>query len=195
MNSNQKTEAYEKIKAELVALTTSPLYTYRVENSYQPVMGAGDLSAKFLFVGEAPGKNEALAGRPFCGRAGQILENLLSGVGMKREDVYVTNIVKDRPPENRDPLPAELALYAPFLEQELSLVQPEVVVTLGRFSMEYIMQKYGLEDNLDSISKIHGQILQARNFKLIPLYHPAATIYNRKLLPELEKDFRTLPTL
>lgn len=195
MNFNQKIETHEKIKAELTALTASPLYAYRVENSYQPVMGVGDLSAKFFFIGEAPGKNEALQGRPFCGRAGQILEKLLVSVGLTREEVYITNIVKDRPPENRDPLPVELALYAPFLERELALVKPEVVVTLGRFSMECIMNKYGLEDKLDSISKIHGQVFQARAFKFIPLYHPAATIYNRKLLPELQQDFQRLQNI
>ena len=107
----------KKIKDEVVALVASPLYAYRVDNDYLPVIGEGSHSAKIMFVGEAPGKNEAKTGRPFCGRAGKVLDNLLASVGIDRQDVYVTNIVKDRPQGNRDPLPEEIEIYAPFLDR------------------------------------------------------------------------------
>lgn len=189
----------KKIKDEVLALTTSPLYEYRVSNDYFPVIGEGNHSAKIMFVGEAPGENEAKTGRPFCGRAGKVLDDLLSSVGIDRKDVYVTNIVKDRPPGNRDPLPDEIALYAPFLDRQIKIIQPEVIATLGRFSMQYVMNRYGLELELDGISKIHGQVfeteIEGKKVKVVPLYHPAAAIYNQHLLDTLREDFKVLTKL
>ncbi len=190
--SKQRSELLNKIEEEVWGLKSSPLFNYRTENNYVPVVGAGSSEAKIVFIGEAPGEKEAQTGQPFCGRAGKVLDLLFQQAGIERKDVYITSIVKDRPPKNRDPRPDEISLYGPFLDRQIEIIKPEVVATLGRFSMEYIMNKYGLGDKLDSISKIHGQVFQAENFKFIPLYHPAATIYNRKLLPELEKDFQQL---
>src|SRR3989344_9115887 len=107
----ERKEALRKIKDEVIALKKSPLYTFRIENKNLPVIGEGDHFAKIMFIGEAPGRNEAKTGRPFCGAAGKIFDELLASAGIKREDVYVTNIVKDRPPQNRDPLPEEIELY------------------------------------------------------------------------------------
>ena len=186
----------KQIKDEVVALKSSPLYAYRTENHYFPVIGEGSHDASIMFVGEAPGENEAKTGRPFCGRAGKVLEKLLENVGIKREDVYITNIVKDRPPKNRDPLPDEIAFYAPFLDRQIEIIKPKVIATLGRFSMQYVMHRYGLDFELDSISRIHGQIfdteVNGEKVKVIPFYHPAAAIYNQELIKQLEQDFQVL---
>ena len=185
----------KKIKEDVLNLTASPLYAYRVENNYFPVIGEGNHTAKIMFIGEAPGQNEAKTGRPFCGRAGKVLDTLLQSIGIDRKDVYVTNIVKDRPPENRDPLPDEIELYAPFLDRQIAAIKPAVIATLGRFSMQYVMSRYGLKFEFDSISKIHGQVFTADKFKVIPLYHPAAAIYNQHLLDTLKEDFKKLADL
>ena len=181
---------------EILNLTSSPLYGERVKNNYYPVIGQGSCYAEIMFVGEAPGKTEALTGVPFCGRAGKILDALLKSVDIGREDVYITNIVKDRPPKNRDPLSEEIALYAPFLDRQIEIVQPKVIATLGRFSMAYSMEKFRLSDALDSIHKIHGKVFDARAsygaIKIIPLYHPAAMIYNPSIRKVMEKDFQIL---
>ena len=188
-------EELKKIKDEVLNLTSSSLYAERVKNKYFPVIGEGNHEARIMFVGEAPGENEAKTGRPFCGRAGKVLENLLASVGIDRQDVYVTNILKDRPPGNRDPLPDEIAAYAPFLDRQIKIIQPKIVATLGRFSMTYIMTHYGLDFELDTISKIHGQVFEAEGFKFIPLYHPAAAIYNQQLIGTLKEDFKALASL
>lgn len=196
---NDRTEQLRKIKDEVLALKTSPLYKERVENKVFPVIGEGSHYAKIMFVGEAPGKTEAATGRPFVGAAGKFLDELLSSVGIKREDVYITNIVKDRPPFNRDPLPDEIEIYAPFLDRQINIIRPETIATLGRFSMDYIMRKFGLFDYLGSISQLHGKILEADasygKIKIIPLYHPAVAIYNNNMKEVLKKDFEILKQL
>jgi len=194
---DKRDEQLKKIKDDLLESHLSPLYQYRTDNKYFPVVGQGNHYAHIVFIGEAPGKNEALTGRPFCGAAGKILDNLLESVGIKREDVYITNIVKDRPPGNRDPLPEEIEFYAPFLDQQINIIQPKVIATLGRFSMEYIMKKFGLVSELKSISQIHGHIFKTNPLlenliTIIPLYHPAAAIYNQHLKNVLVEDFKSL---
>ena len=190
-----RSEELKKIKDEILTLENSPLYNYRIENKYFPVIGEGSHTASIMFIGEAPGENEAKTGKPFCGRAGKVLDILLESVGIERKDVYVTNIVKDRPPKNRDPLPEEIEIYAPFLDRQIEIISPRVIATLGRFSMQYVMHRYGLDFELDSISKIHGQTFETSNFKLVPLYHPAAAIYNQHLLDTLKEDFKALKNL
>ena len=189
---DQRDKALKKIRDEVVNLTLSPLYAERVKNKYFPVIGEGNHSAEIMFIGEAPGENEAKTGRPFCGRAGKVLDSLLESVGIDRKDVYVTNIVKDSPPGNRDPFPDEIAIYAPFLDQQIEIIKPKVIATLGRFSMQYVMNRYGLEWELDSISKLHGKVFTTDKFKVVPLYHPAAAIYNQHLLGTLKEDFQIL---
>lgn len=192
-----KDKELEKIKYELLNLTNSPLYQYRKENKYFPVIGQGDHNAEIMFIGEAPGKNEAQQGRPFCGSAGKILDELLDSIGIKREKVYITNIVKDRPPQNRDPLPEEIEIYSPFLDRQIKIIQPKIIATLGRYSMCYIMQKVGLENEIQPIGKMHGKVFENGKFgdlniKIIPLYHPAASIYNQALKEVLLEDMRKL---
>ncbi len=192
---SEKSEALKKIEDEVVALDSSPLYQYRTENKYFPVIGEGSHDAQIMFIGEAPGENEAKTGKPFCGRAGKVLDQLLESVGIKREEVYITNIVKDRPPGNRDPLPDEIAAYAHFLDRQIEIIKPRVVATLGRFSMQYVMSRYGLEAEIAPISNLHGQVFETKQFKFIPFYHPAAAIYNQKLIESLREDFKVLPNL
>ena len=192
---NEKERALKAIKDEILCLVSSPLYKERIKNKYFPVIGEGNHSAWIMFIGEAPGENEAKTGRPFCGRAGKVLDELLVSAGIERKDVYVTNIVKDRPPGNRDPLPDEIEIYAPFLDRQIEIIKPKVIATLGRFSMQYVMSRYGLEFELDSISKLHGKVFTTDKFKVVPLYHPAAAIYNQHLLDTLKEDFKVLKNL
>ena len=184
------------LKDKLVNLKESPLYAERVVNNVLPVMGQGSLKANIVFIGEAPGKNEAMKGRPFCGVSGKILDELLLSIGLAREDVYITNIVKDRPTDNRDPKPEEIDLYAPFLDGEIEIIKPSVLATLGRFSTAYIMNRYGLSEQIDTISNLHGKSFKTKIGKstchVVPLYHPAVAVYNRKKLPELKDDFAIL---
>ncbi len=194
-SQSDKYHVLKQIRDEVVALKSSPLYEYRVSNGYLPVIGEGSHDADIMFVGEAPGENEAKTGKPFSGRAGKVLDELLAIVGITRESVYVTNILKDRPPANRDPLPDEIALYAPFLDRQIEIIRPKVVATLGRFSMTYVMNRYGLEWEVAPISVLHGKTFSADKFKYIPLYHPAAAIYNQHLKDTLIRDFQTLREL
>ncbi len=188
--------ALKSIKARVLNLKSSPLYEYRTANKYFPVIGEGNHAAKFMFIGEAPGRNEAKQGRPFCGAAGKVLDKLLEGAGIKRSDVYITNIVKDRPPENRDPTPAEIEAYGPFLDEQIEIIKPVVIVTLGRYSMGYIMKKFDLESQLEPISKAHGKTYKSQAsygpITIIAQYHPAAAIYSQALIPTLERDFEVL---
>jgi uracil-DNA glycosylase family 4 len=196
MDTYSRTELLRQVKDEVIGLKSSPLYKERIKNKVFPVIGEGNHNADIMFVGEAPGKNEAATGRPFCGAAGKVLDKLLASCGIKRESVYITNIVKDRPPMNRDPLPEEIEAYGPFLERQIDIIEPKVIATLGRFSMEYIIRKFGSLSDLDSISRLHGRILEGESgygkFKIIPLYHPAVAIYNRNTYTDLEKDFQLL---
>ena len=194
--SSDRTEQLRAIRDALVNLTESPLYEYRRRNNYYPVIGQGDHYADIMFIGEAPGKNEAEQGRPFCGASGRVLDELLESIELKREDVYVTNILKDRPPDNRDPLKTEIDLYAPFLERQIGIIQPKVIATLGRFSMEFILRRFGAFQSGQKISQIHGTIIKVRTdygrAAVLPLYHPAAALYNTNQRETLEADFQVL---
>ncbi|MEK7163269.1 MAG: uracil-DNA glycosylase [Patescibacteria group bacterium] len=193
---SSKTEELKKIKDEILILRESPLYEYRVKNKYFPVIGEGSHEAHIMFVGEAPGENEARTARPFCGRSGRLLDELLASIGMDRKSVYVTNVVKDRPEDNRDPLPDEIALYGVFLERQIEILQPRVIATLGRHSMKYVFEKYGLGDALESVSKIHGREFAGEAsygpVTVIALYHPAVALYNGGMKQTLMKDFKVL---
>lgn len=199
MDNQNRTELLRQIKDEVINLKTSPLYAERVKNKVFPVIGEGSHWAKIMFIGEAPGRNEAATGRPFCGAAGKILDEMLKSIGLLRSDVYITNIVKDRPPLNRDPLPEEIETYAPFLDRQVAIIQPQIIATLGRFSMKYILDKFAPGQISQSISTIHGHIIEGEapygKIKIVPLYHPAATIYNPVLKKDLEKDCGALKIL
>lgn len=191
-----KTDQLRSIRDEVWALKESSLYEYRKKNNYYAVLGEGNHNADIMFIGEAPGENEAKTGRPFCGAAGRLLDELLASINLDRKKVYVTNIVKDRPPGNRDPLPSEIALYAPFLERQITIIQPKVIATLGRFSMTFILQKLGMSEQGETISRLHGQLLSGKleygDIKIVPLYHPAVALYNATSKKTLLEDFAIL---
>ena len=194
--STDRTELLRAIRDELLNLSESPLYEYRQRNDFYPVIGQGSHHADIMFIGEAPGKNEAETGRPFCGASGRVLDELLESIALDRQDVYVTNILKDRPPNNRDPLKAEIDLYAPFLERQIDIIQPKIIATLGRFSMEFILRYFGAYQSGQRISQLHGQVIHVRTSygraAVVPLYHPAAALYNASQRATLEQDFQTL---
>jgi uracil-DNA glycosylase family 4 len=162
------------------------------EQATNLVMGDGNLDADIVFIGEAPGKNEDLQGLPFVGAAGKFLNEMLAAAGMDRSDVYITNIVKYRPPNNRDPLPEEKTAFWPYLLKQLQIIQPKVVITLGRHSMEYFLP--GMK-----IGQIHGEPkrIQFGDQKIVimPLFHPAAALYNGSLRQTLIDDFLKVPTV
>lgn len=191
-----RTKLLKTIKDEILILKESPLYTYRVQNNYFPVIGEGNHDSKIMFVGEAPGRNEAKTGRPFCGAAGKVLDNLLAHVGIPRAEVYITNIVKDRPPENRDPLPEEIRIYGPFLDRQIEILQPRVICTLGRYAMNYIMKKFELDLELEPIGKAHGKAYKGKasygDIDIVALYHPCVAVYNPHNIDNLKKDFEVL---
>lgn len=189
-----RTEQLKRIRDEVWNLADSPLYAYRKKNRYYPVLGEGSHTAAIMCIGEAPGRNEAETGRPFCGQAGKLLDELLSSIGVPRLEAYITNIVKDRPPDNRDPLPSEISLYAPFLLRQIDIIRPRIIATLGRFSMKFILEKFNLAESNGSISMLHGRRLSAQapygNITIIPLFHPAVALYNAGSRDTLFKDFQ-----
>lgn len=156
------------------------------EQATQLVFGDGNPDAEILFTGEAPGKNEDEQGLPFVGAAGKFLNEMLTGIGLDRSDVYITNIVKYRPPNNRDPLPSEKQAFLPFLQSQLEIIKPKLVVTLGRHSMDSLLP--GLV-----ISKCHGQPKKYNNQVYMPLFHPAAALYNGAMRQTLIDDFNRIP--
>lgn len=192
----QRFEKMKDIRDRLLSFKESSLYKYRVENKFFPVVGEGSHTAKIMFIGEAPGKNEAETARPFCGKSGKILDEMLESINLNRSDVYITNIVKDRPPENRDPSQEEINMYAPFLDEQIEIIQPTVIATLGRFSMNYIMAHLGLTAMIDSISNTHGKEFVTKTsygpVSVIPLYHPAVALYNGSNKQTLLDDFQVL---
>lgn len=152
------------------------------------VPGEGPSNAEIMFIGEGPGFHENMQGRPFVGAAGELLVELLDGIGLKREQVFITNVVKCRPPGNRDPQPEELLACDPYLEKQLQIINPKVVVTLGRFSMaKFIPQT--------KISEIHGQPVMVKGMLVVPFFHPAAALHRPSLRPVVEEDFSKLPDL
>ncbi len=152
------------------------------------VPGDGSRTAQIMFIGEGPGYYEDQRGLPFVGPAGQLLNELLTSIGLKRSDVYITNMVKCRPPNNRDPLPGEIQACGPYLDRQLEMIAPKVVVTLGRYS-------FGKFFPGESISKARGKPRKWRNMVIYPMYHPAAALHNPKLKGDLESDFKKLPDL
>ena len=156
-----------------------------------PVIGDGSLDSEILFIGEAPGYNEDLQGRPFVGRAGKILDNLLESVGINRDSVYIANILKCRPPNNRNPQKNEINLCIEYLSKQIEIIQPKIIMPLGSFACSYIFEKYGIK--YDKISKIHGKLFQKNTLlgklRIIPMYHPAVATYNPNIKKQLLKDF------
>ena len=178
-----KKEALEKLKIEMEQDKNLPLY-----GMSNLVFGEGDPNSRVIFIGEAPGFHEDRMGRPFVGRAGKLLDKLLEIVKWPRASVYITNIVKRRPPGNRDPLPEEIEAYKPYLTKQIEIIGPKMVVALGRFSMAYFMPDA-------KISRDHGKAARIEKYIMVPLYHPAAALRSTQVLKALEEDFKNLPNL
>ena len=169
------------------------------------VFGEGKLEAKAMMIGEAPGYHESVSGRPFCGAAGGVLDELLQKVGLQREEFYITNLLKLRPPNNRNPQETEIEEFTPFLNQQIEIIQPVIICPLGNFASHWIFKNYGLENQFLKegkklgISRFHGQIFSAQSLfqeqQIMPLYHPAVATYNPLMKETLEKDFLKLKKL
>lgn len=173
-----------EIAAEVNRCTACELHRGRT----RAVPGEGPVSAEIMFIGEAPGRNEDLQGRPFVGQAGKLLEELLAEIGLTRDDVWIGNVVKCRPPENRDPRPEEIAACAGYLERQIALLQPKLIATLGRYSMEKFFPGA-------KITRMHGQARREGDRVLIPLYHPAYILRNTAAMPDAVRDMQKIPRL
>lgn len=169
---------------QIQSCTRCPLHRTRT----RAVPGEGPDRPRVMLIGEAPGFYEDRSGRPFVGAAGKFLNALLARAGLSREEVFITNILKCRPPRNRDPLPAEVEACKPYLEEQIRLLNPRVIVTLGRFAMAYFLPQA-------RISRVHGQPFQVGARWVVPMYHPAAGLYRESLRPVIEADFDKLRSL
>lgn len=181
---NKQTEL-DQIKAEILKKNICPDLA---KSAKQLVFGDGNPDAEIVFIGEAPGKNEDEQGKPFVGAAGKFLNEMLAMIGLQRQDIYITNIVKYRPPNNRDPLPDEKAESMPYLEAQLEAIKPKVVITLGRHSMNCFLPDL-------SISQVHGQPKRFKGQVYLPLFHPAAALYNGGMRQTLIDDFIKIPII
>lgn len=175
--------------SELISICQRcPLYKSKTKD----VPGVGSQNAKVIFIGEAPGKEEDLKGEPFVGAAGKFLTEMIEDLGWKREDVYIANALKHRPPENRDPLPAEIESCWPYLARQIEIIKPKLIVFLGRHAMQRFFPTL-------SISKVHGQAFRrewsGQNQVFLALYHPAAALYNGSMKNILRDDFNKIPKL
>jgi DNA polymerase len=183
-SAREKEALLDEIAAEIRVCTRCELHRTRTNS----VPGEGPADARIMFIGEAPGWNEDQQGRPFVGAAGKFLEELLAAAGLKRSDVFITNVVKSRPPGNRDPLPDEIAACAPFLQRQIDAIDPDVIVTLGRFSMAQWFPG-------ERISRIHGQPKKDGKRLIVPMYHPAAALHQQALKATILEDFAKLPRI
>lgn len=191
-----KQQLLDQITADILASNVCPDLAKTATNL---VVGSGNADAEIVFIGEAPGKNEDLQGKPFVGAAGRFLDEMLAGIHLNRDDIYITNIVKYRPPNNRDPLPEEKKAFLPFLQAQLEVIKPKIVVTLGRHSANCFLPDL-------QISKAHGQPKRIKlalhadksnvlEVVLLPLFHPAAALYNGGMRQTLIDDFNTIPMI
>lgn len=172
----------EAIASQVRACVLCPLHLTRT----QGVPGTGPATARVMAVGEAPGENEDREGRPFVGAAGRLLTQLLVEIGLSREDIFITNVLKSRPPGNRDPLPDEVSACAPYLDAQIEALQPEVILVLGRHALQRLLPE------APGISRAHGTLIHRAGRTYMPCYHPAAALYNGGLLGTLRQDFQRL---
>lgn len=174
----------EAVRKDVEACTKCDLY----RSANHGVPGEGNPESRIVFIGEAPGFHEDKQGKPFVGASGKFLTELLNSAGLKREDVFICNVVKHRPPGNRDPLPDEIVACAQYLDRQIEAIDPDVIVTLGRISMSRYFPG-------ERISRIHGQAKEVNGRYVVPMYHPAAALHNSGIRPDIEADFQKLPKL
>ena len=183
-------EELRRIEDEIRVCRKCPLYRTRTN----PVPGEGGFKKEILFVGEAPGKNEDLQGRPFVGRAGKLLDELMQSIGLSREDVYITNVLKCRPPNNRDPTDEEIAACSPYLERQIDALNPKLIVTLGRFAWAWMCDHFGIRYR--KLTEAHGRLYTGSTlfgaYRVFPTFHPAAALRRKELIDMLREDFNEL---
>ncbi|HSX31290.1 MAG TPA: uracil-DNA glycosylase [Candidatus Saccharimonadales bacterium] len=184
-STGTKQQLLDELKARIEAADVTPSLK---ATATQLVFGDGNADTDIVFIGEAPGKNEDEQGKPFVGAAGKFLNEMLEMIGMERKDIYITNIVKYRPPNNRDPLPEEKSEWLPYLQEQLDIIGPKLIVTLGRHSMDVLLP--GLK-----ISQVHGQPKRYKDRVYLPLFHPAAALYNGGMRQTLIDDFALIPVI
>ncbi|MCS7143758.1 MAG: type-4 uracil-DNA glycosylase [Archaeoglobaceae archaeon] len=186
-------ETLEDLKKEILNCTKCPLHLTKTK--YVP--GIGNASSGVVFVGEAPGREEDLKGEPFVGSAGKLLTELLFSIGLTRDEVFICNVLKCRPPNNRDPLPEEVNICGNYLIRQLNVLKPDLIVCLGRHSASFIFEMFNLP--FTSITKLHGKVFEVEGWdkkvKILPLYHPAAVLYRAQLREEYEKQFKIIGEL
>ncbi len=182
MTEQAQTDSLAQVAEEAAVCTLCELSRSRT----QAVPGQGSATARVMLIGEGPGHREDQAGEPFVGASGKFLTELLTNAGLSREEVFITNVVKCRPPGNRDPLPDEIAACRPYLQRQIALIDPDVIVTLGRFSMSHFFPG-------ERISKIHGQPKEIGERLYVPMYHPAAALHQGALRATIQDDFNMLP--
>ncbi len=180
----EKEKLLKDIEASVISCTKCRLY----KTATNAVPGEGDINSKVVFVGEAPGYYEDISGKPFVGRAGKLLDASLKEIGYKREDIWIGNIIKHRPPENREPLPDEISACSPFLDLQLQIMSPVLIVTLGRYSMNHFYPN-------GKISQDRGNLIKAGKYYIYPVYHPAAALRSTGVLQEFKKDFQRIPEM
>jgi uracil-DNA glycosylase family 4 len=178
----------EQLAAVAQEIVDQKICEHLAQSAKQLVMGAGNVDAEILFIGEAPGQKEDEQGEPFVGAAGRFLGEMLESIGMQRHDVYITNIVKYRPPGNRDPEPGEIMAFMPYLEKQIDIIKPRLIVFLGRHSMNVFLPEL-------KISQVHGRAFRKNGQVYLPLYHPAAALYNGSMRSQLMEDFAGIPKI
>jgi len=185
-----KKELLDAVAKEVVVCVKCPLW----KNRKKAVPGEGNPESPIMFIGEAPGQSEDIEGKPFVGAAGKFLETLLSEIGLSRDEVFIGNIVKCRPPRNREPMPSEIQTCTPYLDRQIRIIKPKFIVTLGNHSTAYIFSKANLL--FSSITKTHGNFFQATildmQITIFPTFHPAAALYSAKYKEALQRDFQLL---
>jgi uracil-DNA glycosylase family 4 len=197
MDLTKKDNLLLTIKEEVINCQKCELFKTRI----LPVIGQGSHNAKIMFIGEAPGASEDKTGVPFCGRAGQVLNLLLASAGISRDDVYIANILKDRPPQNREPATEEIMACTPYLLRQIAIIEPKIIATLGNYSAHFILEQFQVAESRLGISQLRGRSFivkdpsTKKSYIIIPLYHPAVAVYNNHMLDDLKKDFQILKTV
>jgi len=191
---DNSTDELRSIRDDVVQCTQCDLHKSRTN----PVVGSGDHNADILIIGEAPGAEEDKKAMPFIGPAGKVLDKMLNHISLKREDVYITNIIKCRPPLNADPTQEQKNECSSYLIRQIEAIKPKIIVCLGNHATKSIMDLFGLESKVEPISRIHGKLFQTDpvlfpdGIKVMPVYHPAAMLHNPPLAQELRQDFKKL---
>ena len=188
LSKMDKKRALEEIAEKMSKCQRCPLY----KNATNSVPGEGNPEAEIMFIGEGPGYHEDQRGIPFCGQAGKLIDELLQSIEVKREEVFIGNVLKHRPPENRDPLPEEIEACRVWLDKQIEIIQPKIIITLGRFSMAKFIPE-------GKISSLHGQArfvdFEGRKYIVIPMFHPAAALRSLEIMSKIKEDFKKIPKM